>query len=79
MVTFIDEWRRKFPSCIVVKRLKQLSRFASLKHNIYIVADPTPVDVDYAAYACEPTMCTRSANLNDLLQLSFQYNNIPTI
>ena len=23
MVTFIDEWRRKFPSCMVVKRLKE--------------------------------------------------------
>ena len=23
MVTFIDEWRRKFPSCMVVKRLKK--------------------------------------------------------
>ena len=23
MVTFIDEWRRKFPSCMVVKRLNK--------------------------------------------------------
>ena len=27
MVTFIDEWRRKFPSCMVVKRLKQILEF----------------------------------------------------
>ena len=25
MVTFIDEWRRKFPSCMVVKRLKAIA------------------------------------------------------
>ena len=24
MVTFIDEWRRKFPSCMVVKRLTNI-------------------------------------------------------
>ena len=24
MVTFIDEWRRKFPSCMVVKRLNHI-------------------------------------------------------
>ena len=26
-----------------VKGIKQLGRYASLNHNIYIVADPTPV------------------------------------
>ena len=31
---------------------KQLGRYASLKHNIYIAVDPTPVDVDHAAHAC---------------------------
>ena len=35
-----------------VKGLKQLGRYASLNYNIYIVADPTPVDVDHAAHAC---------------------------
>ena len=30
MVTFIDEWRRKFPSCMVVKRLKEHSNAGSL-------------------------------------------------
>ena len=31
--------------------LKQMDRHASLNHNIYIAADPTPVDVDHAAHA----------------------------
>ena len=31
---------------------KQLSRYASLTHNIYIAADPTTVDFDHAAHAC---------------------------
>ena len=26
--------------------LKQLFRYPSLNHNIYIAADPTPVDID---------------------------------
>ena len=26
--------------------------YDSLNHSIYIAADPTPVDVDHAAYAC---------------------------
>ena len=30
--------------------LKQLGRYASLNHNIYIAADPTPVDVDTVTY-----------------------------
>ena len=32
-------------------KLKQLCRFASPNHGIYIAADPTPVDVDHAARA----------------------------
>ena len=32
--------------------LKPLSRSASPYHNIYFVADPTPVDVDHTVYAC---------------------------
>ena len=37
---------------------KKLFRFASLKHNIYIAADRTPVDVDLDAHACGPAMFT---------------------
>ena len=29
---------------------KQMCRYASLYHNIYIAADPTPGDVDHAAH-----------------------------
>ena len=32
------------------EQLKQLGRFASLNHNIYIEEDPTHVDVDHAAH-----------------------------
>ena len=32
--------------------LKQPGRYVSLNHNIYIAADPTPVEVDQAAHAC---------------------------
>ena len=38
----------------------QSSRFVSLNHNIYIAADPTPVDLDHAAHAGGPTMCIPS-------------------
>ena len=43
--------------------LKQLGRYASLNHNIYIAADPTPVDIDHAAHAghCNAYL----ANYND--------------
>ena len=34
------------------------SRFASLNHNIYIAANPTPLAVDHATHAGAPTMCT---------------------
>ena len=32
--------------------IKQMDCYASLNHNIYIVADATPVDVDHAAHVC---------------------------
>ena len=32
------------------QELKKLSRYASLNHNIYIAADPTPGDVEHAAH-----------------------------
>ena len=44
--------------------LKQLRRFASLNHNIYIVSDPTPVDVDHDAHAWA-TAIIYSANHDD--------------
>ena len=34
--------------------LKQLGRFASLDYNIYLVVDPTPVDVDHAEHRMGP-------------------------
>ena len=37
----------------------QLCRFASLKNNIYIAADITPVDVDHDARAWTPTIFTQ--------------------
>ena len=43
--------------------LKQLGRLASLNHNIYIVADPHPVDVDNAAHA----ICTQRIMTTHLL------------
>ena len=33
-----------------------MGRFASLNHNIYIAACPTPVDVDHAEHAGGPTI-----------------------
>ena len=42
-------------ACRMLGGLKQLGRFALSN----IVADPTPVDVDYDAHAGEPTMSTR--------------------
>ena len=38
-------------SAPAVKGLKQLDRYASLNHNIYIAADPTHADVDHAVHA----------------------------
>ena len=29
-----------------------MGRYASLNHNIYIAVDPTTVDVEHAAHAC---------------------------
>ena len=37
---------------------KELGRFASLNNNIYIAADPTPVDIDHSALAGGPTIFT---------------------
>ena len=37
------------------EKLKQLGRFASLNHNIYITTDPTTVGVDHAVLAGWPT------------------------
>ena len=34
-------------------------RIKELNHNIYIAADPTLVDVDIAARAGGPTLCTQ--------------------
>ena len=34
------------------KKLKQMDRFASLNHNIYIAANPSALNVDNAAHAC---------------------------
>ena len=39
--------------------LKQLRRFTSLNHNIYIAADRIPVDLEQDAHACGPTMFTQ--------------------
>ena len=36
MVTFIDEWRRKFPSCMVVKRLTMIKRNELLEAVYFI-------------------------------------------
>ena len=47
--------------------LKQLGCFASLNQNIYIAADPTPVDNDHAAHAGRLTMCTRQIMTTHLL------------
>ena len=35
-----------------------LGRFASLNHNIYILVDPSPVDIDHAVHASEATIFT---------------------
>ena len=35
-----------------LKGLKQLGRYDSLNHNIYFVADPTPMDVHNNEHAC---------------------------
>ena len=37
---------------LCVCNFKQLSSCATLKHNIYIGAHTTPVDVDHAGHAC---------------------------
>ena len=37
-------------------KLKQLGRYASLIHNIYIAADPTPVDVHHAPHSSHCVM-----------------------
>ena len=46
---------------------RQLGRFASLKHNIYITAVPTPVDVDHAAHAVGHTVYTQRIMTTHLL------------
>ena len=48
----------KFIATAVAVRLcsKQLGRFASLSHNIYIASNPTPVNADHAANAGGPTI-----------------------
>ena len=39
--------------------LKQMCRFASLNHDAYIVADPTPVDAVHVAHAGGPILLTQ--------------------
>ena len=43
---------------------KQLGRYASPNHNIYIAADHAHVDVDHAAHAfhCIVNLCVHTAN-----------------
>ena len=41
MVTFIDEWRRKFPSCMVVKRLNRYPRKEGIALDITKESVPT--------------------------------------
>ena len=36
--------------------IQYMGCFTSLSNNIYIVADPIPVDVDHAVHSCGPTM-----------------------
>ena len=46
MVTFIDEWRRKFPSCMVLKRLiSSLKGHNPGKRGIYIYSVVAPTSV----------------------------------
>ena len=51
----------------IMKTLKQFGWLASLNHNIYIATDPTPLDVDHAAHAGGPTMCTQRIMTTHLL------------
>ena len=37
MVTFIDEWRRKFPSCMVVKRLSRSRALDTFIHHTLLI------------------------------------------
>ena len=57
--------------------LKQLGRYASLNTNIYIIADPTPVDIGHAAHACHCIVRPRSLLskiMTTQLLLIFVYN-----
>ena len=50
-----------------IKHVKQLSRHASLNHNIYIAADATNVNVHHAAHACHRivrSQCSLSDSLD---------------
>ena len=47
-----------------LSELKQLCRFVSLKHNIYIAADPTSVNTDHDAHAWAPTLFTHTVYTN---------------
>ena len=47
--------------------LKQVCLFASLLHNIYDMADPTPVDVDHDARQWAPSLRTQRIMTTHLL------------
>ena len=69
--------------------LKQLCRYASLNHNIYIVAESTPVDADwtraialcvhnvYSANHDDPPTLTSLTSLTDHVRQLGSCSNIP--
>ena len=53
------QWNNTFLLLLVASYLKQLGHFALQKQNIYILADPTRVDIDHAGQEGGPTMFTQ--------------------
>ena len=70
--TTADIWRQTTKFLEALGSLMQLGRYASLRHTIYITADPTPVDVDYAVHAYHRIVRPKCFNDTHYIKIIFK-------
>ena len=67
LTILVDDFHMYTGGFLINANLVKEGRFVSLNHNIFIVADHTPVDVDHAAHSGCPTIFNQRIMTTHLL------------